>query len=61
MTYAFRMLDVQFVQVYTWVSQLGIVNRVETLHATNATNVATNVLVDSLHVVCEFVRVRVRV
>ena len=61
MTYAFRMLDVQFVQVYTWVSQLGIVNRVETLHATNAANVATNVLVDSLHVVCEFVRVRVRV
>jgi hypothetical protein len=56
------MLDVQFVQVYTyWVSQLGIVNRVETLHATNATNVATNMLVDSLHVVCEFVRVRVRV
>ena len=59
--YVFRMLDVQFVQVYTWVSQLGIVNRVETLHATNATNVATNVLVDSLHIVCEFVRVRVRV
>jgi hypothetical protein len=55
--YAFRTLDVQFVQVYTWASQLGIVNRVETLHATNATNVATNVLVGSLHVVCEFARV----
>ena len=42
---------------------LGIVvkNRVETLHATNATNVTTDVLVGSVRVVCEFARVRVRV
>jgi hypothetical protein len=41
---------------------LGIVvrNRVETLHATNAAEVATNVLVTSVCVVYEFARARVR-